>query len=82
MIEGVYIAVLPKRVQFVLRESVWQNLVQAAQVQNCLVCALIREVVAQVYFSEPLQAQTKEHTQIMDKIAGMNLPVDDGTNRT
>lgn len=67
--------VLTKRVQFLLPEPLWQNLVQQAQYQNRSVSALIREAVIQVYFSD--QAQKAMRAQIVDEIAAMNLPVAD-----
>lgn len=70
-------AVLTKRVQFVLPESLWQNLAQQAQSQNCSVSALIREAVMQVYFAEQTQVQKAIRSQIVDEIAAMNLPVAD-----
>jgi hypothetical protein len=69
--------VLTKRVQVLFPESLWQNLVQQAQLQNRSVGALIREAVEQVYFTYTSQNEQAERSRIVAEMIAMELPVAD-----
>lgn len=70
-------ATLDKRVQVLFPEKEWQELTYIAAEQKQSVGHLIREAVAQVYFTSAQNKQKKDRLAIIEKMANMNMPIDD-----
>ncbi len=65
--------VLSKRVQVLFPEENYAQLSRLARGKGASVGALIRQAVEEKY----LQGQNQRYTEILERLAGMNLPVDE-----